>query len=536
MTRVVVIGSGASAVHCALSALEAGAAVTIVDVGYPPPTPQHPEVSFEALKDALDDPVDYFLGGGRGVVYPGVTSSYYGHPPSKDYVFAVPEGFKPKMEHMRPAFSFARGGLAGAWTAGAYQWTQADLAQFPFSCDTLEPFYRTITQRIGVTGAPDDLDPYLPIGSDHLPPLPLDAHSEHLLERYRANRSRSQDDGFILGRSRVATLSKPVGTRQPCQQLGRCLWGCPTWSLYHPAVTLEECQLREMFEYRPGHYVTHLEYDSDGTVNCAVANDLASGTTTRIEGDRFVLAAGGLNSTKIYLESWYRATGEQLTLTGLMDNRQVHVPFLSPKMIGQAVEQSSYQFHHLAFALPGSGTRAHVHGQITTLKAASIHPILGGIPVGLRLALQIFQTVRAGLGVANVNLPDERRPESRVTLDPGTGLTGGQLDIRYVAAMDEAVTRGRAVAKVKHALRTLGCWIPPGMTRVLPMGTSAHYAGTLPMTDEIGEHTADPDGRLRNFRNLFIADGAGFPVLPAKNLTLTLMANAARIGSRLGPA
>ena len=426
MSRVVVIGSGASAVHCALSALEGGAAVTMVDVGYPPPTPQLPRASFEQLKDTLEDPVDYFLGsGGRGVVYPGGASSYYGHPPTKDYVFAVPRGFQPTLERIWPAFSFARGGLAGAWTAGAYQWTPADLAQFPFSYDALEPFYRMVTRRIGVTGAADDLDPYLPVGADHLPPLPLDSHSAYLLERYHASRSRLQHDGFIMGRSRVATLSQQLGSRQPCQQLGRCLWGCPTWSLYHPAVTLDECRLSELFDYRPGLYVTHLEYDPDGTVRRAVASDLANDTTLRIEGDRFVLAAGGLNSTKIYLESWYRATGDQLTLTGLMDNRQIHVPFLSPKMIGQPVDQSSYQFHHLAFALPGSAAGEHIHGQITTLKAAAIHPILGGIPVALGMALQLFQTVRAGLGVANVNLPDERRPQSRVTLEPGAGPTGG---------------------------------------------------------------------------------------------------------------
>ncbi len=74
----------------------------------------------------------------------------------------------------------------------------------------------------------------------------------------------------------------------------------------------------------------------------------------------------------------------------------------------------------------------------------------------------------------------------------------------------------------------------PGMTRVLPKGASAHYAGTLPMSRERTRLGARPDGRSWDFPNLIFADGATFPFLPSKNLTFTLMANAVRIGRALG--
>jgi choline dehydrogenase-like flavoprotein len=53
------------------------------------------------------------------------------------------------------------------------------------------------------------------------------------------------------------------------------------------------------------------------------------------------------------------------------------------------------------------------------------------------------------------------------------------------------------------------------------------------MTAAPGAFTCDKNGRSRDFPNLCIADGAGFPFLPAKNLTFTLMANAARIASAI---
>ena len=534
MTRVVIVGSGPSAVHCALSALERGAYVTMIDVGIAPPDPVLPETAFDDLKDRLDDPVAYFLGElGQGVVYPDGAASYYGHPPSKQYVFEVPPSFTPTLHAMNPVFSFARGGLAGAWTAGSYLWSDVDFEDFPFDFATLLPFYETIATRIGISGEDDDLSPYLPLTVPHHPSLALDPHSALLLDRYHTKRSRLHRNGFFLGRSRVATLSRPQGGRNGCTDLGRCLWGCPTGALYHPAATLADCRLHDGFRYLPGHYVTHVDVDTGGIVAAAVATDLRTGTATRIEGDQFVLAAGALNSTKIYLETWHRRTGALLRLGGLMDNRQIHVPFLSPSMIGHPVDTASYQFHHLAFGITRPQGREYVHGQITTLKAAAIHPIVAGIPVSSRMGIALFKTIRAGLGVANVNLHDERRPDSHVSLQPGDGPTGGQLVIHYVPGEDEPRRRTRAVREVKAGLRTLGCLVPPGMTRVLPMGTSAHYAGTLPMTTEERPHTTTPEGGVRGFSNLFIADGAGFPFLPAKNLTMTLMANAARIATFL---
>ncbi len=70
------------------------------------------------------------------------------------------------------------------------------------------------------------------------------------------------------------------------------------------------------------------------------------------------------------------------------------------------------------------------------------------------------------------------------------------------------------------------------MAHMRPMGASVHYAGTIPMTREAAPLTATPEGQSRDFRNLWLVDGSTFPFLPAKNLTLTLMANSARIADR----
>jgi choline dehydrogenase-like flavoprotein len=537
MTRVLVIGSGASGVHFALTLLERGFDVTMLDTGHTRPPAVLPEASFDQLKEELPDPVAYFLGpAGEGVVYPASKPSYYGHPPSKAYVFRLPGRFASRATNMAPLFSFARGGLAEAWTAGSYEFSGDDLRAFPIDPAAMGRGYQEVARRIGIGGERDDLAEFIPFEAAYLPPLPLDPHSALLLARYGDRRARLRRElGFVLGRSRVATLSREYRGRRACDQLGRCLWGCPTDAIYSPAVTLQECLTHARFQYVPGVVASHFEYDDAGRVTRVLGHRIEDDSPCAFSGDLVALAAGALASSKLVLDSIHRRTGRLERLQGLMDNRQVHVPFLTPAMIGTPLERASYQFHHLAFGLARADPAEYVHGQITTLKAAAVHPIVQSLPLDFRGALSAFRSVRAGLGLANVNLHDHRRTGSTLSVRPIPGTDRTELAIEYADDPAEPALIRDALSRVKRALRMLGALVPPGMTRVLPKGASVHYAGTLPMTRHRAPLGCRPDGRSWDFPNLLVADGASFPFLPAKNLTFTLMANAVRVAQDVQP-
>ena len=137
--------------------------------------------------------------------------------------------------------------------------------------------------------------------------------------------------------------------------------------------------------------------------------------------------------------------------------------------------------------------------------------------------------MHAALGLANVNLHDTRRHDSFVTLDDAPDDIAAPLLVQYTPPADEPGRLKRELRRIRKALRMLGCVVPPFMTHIRPMGASVHYAGTLPMTTVPTPFTTSRDGRSHDFDNLFFVDGTTFPFLPAKNVTFTLMANAARI-------
>lgn len=524
---VTVIGSGASGVHFALTLLRKGHRVRMLDVGRRGRAPVLPDATLNELKRDLDDPTSYFLGPRfEAALLPGIDEEYYGIPPSKDYVFDAPEGFQHRASGFDPLFSFARGGLGEAWTGGCYPFNADELADFPVAADELLRHYTEVARRIGVSGIVDDLSRFMPVHDHLLPGLRLDAHSERLVTSYTRARERLNQRGVFIGRSRLATLSVPLGDRQACDYLGRCLWGCPHGSLYVPSMTLRECLEHPSFEYVPGVEVTRLRIGPARRVVAIVGRVLGETGEREFPVDRVALAAGALLSTRIFLSSILAHSGDRIRLTGLMDNRQVLMPFVNLGMIGRQFVAETYQYHQLGMGVTMDQPRDYVHGQITTLKTALAHPLIQRIPLDLATATYLFRAVHAALGLVNVNFRDTRREENFVELTEGPAPG---LRIHYEPDAGEAGRVTTGVQRVKRSLLSLGCVVPPGMVHVRPMGASVHYAGTIPMTREPAPFTTTEFCQSRDFDNLFLVDGATFPFLPAKNITFTLMANAVRI-------
>jgi choline dehydrogenase-like flavoprotein len=97
--------------------------------------------------------------------------------------------------------SLARGGLANAWGAGVFRYTDRDLAGFPISAADLAPSFDEVTACMGVSGVNgDDLEPYFTLSS-FLPLIRLSSISRHA-PALRAIESRVQ-----AGRRRAGSIA-----------------------------------------------------------------------------------------------------------------------------------------------------------------------------------------------------------------------------------------------------------------------------------------------------------------------------------------
>src|SRR6476469_8092871 len=91
--------------------------------------------------------------------------------------------------------------------------------------------------------------------------------------------------------------------------------------------------------------------------------------------------------------------------------------------------------------------RDYVHGQITTLKTALLHPIIQRLPFDLATSTYIMRALHAALGIVNVNFRDTRRDGNYVELD-GDDVRAARLRIHYEPDGDEPGRIRAAMRKV----------------------------------------------------------------------------------------
>ena len=182
----IVVGSGPSAVNAAYPLVEAGLTVRMLDVGNRDAKYAGliPETKFSELRRTDRDQHRYFLGDDLEGIGFGHTGAGAQLTPPRQYVCKDTERLQPtSSESFFPLQSLAEGGLGGAWGAGSPPFSAADLAGFPIGLDDLQPHYEVVADRIGISGARDDLMPFLGPMFAMQPHVEVDSNGEGVFER-----------------------------------------------------------------------------------------------------------------------------------------------------------------------------------------------------------------------------------------------------------------------------------------------------------------------------------------------------------------
>jgi hypothetical protein len=130
-----------------------------------------------------------------------------------------------------------------------------------------------------------------------------------------------------------------------------------------------------------------------------------------------------------------------------------------------------------------------------------------------------------GLLIMGIHHPEKPGENKFIELQKDAKtLLGDKLKASYVLSSGEKERITEREKLYIRAMRSLGAY---ALKRIDPgMGSSIHYAGTLPFTSENSGVGIQKNGKLNNSKNIYVADGSGFLYLPAKGLTFSLMANA----------
>ena len=523
---VYVVGSGPAGVSCARALLDRGARVVMLDAGNRLEADK--ALAVERLGSGSPEDFDPRL---LAFVKENMPASPEGVPLKvsfgSDFPYRGHDTFLP-ME--APAFaalpSLALGGLGNVWGASMLPVLQDDIDDWPISLADLAPHYAAVLSFVPLGAARDRLASTHPLYSDRYGTLCPSRQVASFMKDLEASAEALAAEGIAFGASRLAVRAQPDGEGQGCVYCGLCMYGCPYAAIYNPATTVEQLRRRDSFTYLD-RVVVERVVEGDGRIRIEAVS-MVDGSNVTFDADRVYLAAGVLPTTRILLHSM----GAYDVPVTLKDSQYYLIPLLRYRMPG-GVERE--RLHTLAQAFieirDGRIADRSVHLQVYSyndLLPKAVGAFLG--PVA-RIAAPAISQVVGRLLIVQGYLHSDLSSEVKATLrSPRGGVRPTlQIEVRPVPATRRAISG--VLAKLMRNRRHLKAVPVTPLAKTALAGRGYHSGGTFPMAASPSPFQSDRLGRPVGFTRIHAVDSSVLPSIPATTITLTVMANAHRIGS-----
>lgn len=520
----IVVGSGPSGTMAAQTLVEAGKQVAMVDVGivgkdYDADIPVN---NFESIRRNDPGQYKYLLGEKlESVEWDGIKVGAQLTPPRKYIVSRVEELLPLISDTFSPMESMAYGGLGSGWGLGAYVYSDIELNMVGLNSDRMKAGYQKVADRIGISADEDDLSPYI---KGHLrrllPPLQMDNSTEKLYSAYQRKKSLLNRRGVYFGNPSMALLSVPFEDRQATAYQDVDFYTDRERAAYRPWITINALKDHPNFTYLGNLLV--LRFLEDESFITIEAMDVRSKEKKSLKCRKMFLAAGVLGSARIVLRSFKNV----LHRLPLLCNPYSYLPCIHARMLGIPLSEKKTSMAQ-AFMIYDEGNIGDniVSAAIYTYRSLLLYKLIKEMPLNFADGLRIMNRIQSSLMIVGIHHPDAFSEQKFVNLiNSEHSPTGDALFVHYKLSSKEMQKIANKERAIRRIFTKLGCY--PLMNIRPKFGGSIHYAGTLPFNSSEMIGTTSSNGRLHGTRGVYVADGSGFNYLPAKGITLTLMANA----------
>ena len=518
---IIIVGSGPAGISVAFPLLESGLKVLMVDGGKTSDI-KVPIGDFLDIRKSDINQWEWLVGKDFYALKNDNAASPKLRAPTQAYVFEGYEKFNKIIgQNFNVTGSLASGGLSNAWGCGVACFSDQELTHFPFSPEDIKSSYINVIERMGISGkVDDDLSDYFGLDQFSQPPIKMDNLHEHLLTKYLHRRGAIFSGGFTMGRSRVAALSSDLSSiRKGCNLSGNCLWGCERGALYSASYELNILRKFPNFYEMNGFIVENISTLPEQLKIHGFF--LENSKRLSIVGGRLILAAGTLASTRLVL----KGLNYRLPLNLLSSPTAAFLIWI-PKFFGSK-RISSFGLGQLSFTVKLK-KNITAFGSTFSTTGILISEFVRHLPLPRRFAIDFLSRFLSSCVVGNIFLP------GNLTL--ATVRLRGDDYLEVAGKYDDAVSflMQEIQAKLRKTYWGLGAILLPGSFKVAMPGSDIHYSGTLPMKKNPNLGETSQIGEVKGLQGVYVVDGACLPFLPEKSHTLTIMANADRIGHILG--
>ncbi len=422
----------------------------------------------------------------------------------------------------------------------------ADFADWPLEYDELEPFYVAAEHEVGVSGTTGAN----PFESRRSAPYPVPPGPDMYVAKLLGDGAKKL--GYQPFPYPGVNLGRPYDGRPACNDCGLCsFYGCPTNAKGTPPVTsIRKALLTGNVQLRFNCTVTRIRTDSAGGRVVGVDYVDPGGQPASVSGDRYVLAAGGIESARlallsdpsgagvgnssgrvgrclmyhfqtlgvgIYRQSLHGERGRSVS-SGIADFRGV--PNDPSRPLGGVIEFGTNSEKI-------SEAKNYVHSLFA--RGTFLKKMLRASPFGAHIAVLTMQG------------EDAPQLTNRVDLDPDVkdihGLPAARITYApHAFELSASSFYGPKLIDIHGAAGAQFAFVAPRYDGS-PTPTTRHVIGAMRMGTDPQTSVVDGLQKFHDLENLWCIDGSVMPTGSGYNPTLTIEALALRAaGAMVDPA
>jgi gluconate 2-dehydrogenase alpha chain len=431
----------------------------------------------------------------------------------------------------------------------------ADMADWPFEYGEIAPYYDLIEELLGTQG------------DVHAMPALTHKHAPRLKQFQMPPGPQQRSSTLIAkGAKRIGLHPFPFPSainsvefdgRPACNNCGFCAnYGCPISARVGALAPLRRALRTGRVQLRPETTVTKVNFSGRQATGVSYLDPL--GNPGGESANLVVLAASAIETARLAMLSGLPDAsgriGTRLMFHNFIDGFGIYLYERVHAYRGRSITQCMEDFCNPDF--PGARAVAklaglpYIRGGLCELGGSQepiaegkfYQEILGFLP-GVQFFGSTFKDLmRASLlrdRLAGVNFIGTDLPylTNNVTLDPSVTDMNGQPvpRITYVPGKHERIAQTFYLVPITAMMAAAGASlfaaIPDGIERQIGGGTppdTKHVMGGMQMGVSPATSVVDPNGRMHQMDNVYVADGSVFVTSGCANPTNTLMAVALR--------
>jgi choline dehydrogenase-like flavoprotein len=400
-------------------------------------------------------------------------------------------------------------------------------AAWPFRYDDLEPYYAEAERLLGICG--DDAgDPTAPRRSAPFPfpPGPLAPITQRVAET-----------AAELG---LSPFHLPLAINHTATEARRACVACRTCDTYACAIEAKNDVATMMIAplvargmtLWPRTVALRLEADG-GRVRRLHVWRKDAGEAAAIDAERFVVAAGALGTPHLILASRLDERSPARGAVGrylMRHDNAMLFGFFPRRPDPDHRFHKQLAIHDWYFGDPGSDDVPDLGklGGVQQMMTPPKELVRAHLPPGTRTVIGALTEHLTGLLCI---AEDQPRLENGVAVDWGVRDVYGlpQLVIDHAYSERDRRASDALARRSRHLLERLGALV----VHTHRVKTFSHAVGTVRMGTDPATAPLDEDCRYRGLPNLWITDGSALPMSAGVNPSLTIAANALRVGGAI---